>query len=113
MAEQARTRTAIRRVCRHLRFRREGSLAARAVAMGRLRGFECSPIPRPLSQPTVTFNDDIQGTAAITTATLISAINVTGMPLEQQKILVVGFGSAGLGITSLLEQFIEERGLSQ
>src|ERR1700734_713259 len=60
-----------------------------------------------------TFNDDIQGTAAITTATLISAINVTGMPLEQQKILVVGFGSAGLGITSLLEQFIEERGLSK
>jgi malate dehydrogenase (oxaloacetate-decarboxylating) len=60
-----------------------------------------------------TFNDDIQGTAAITTATLISAINVTGIPLEQQKILVVGFGSAGLGITNLLEQFIEERGLSQ
>jgi malate dehydrogenase (oxaloacetate-decarboxylating) len=60
-----------------------------------------------------TFNDDIQGTAAITTATLISAINVTGIPLEQQKIVVVGFGSAGLGITNLLEQFIEERGLSQ
>jgi malate dehydrogenase (oxaloacetate-decarboxylating) len=60
-----------------------------------------------------TFNDDIQGTAAITTTTLISAINVTGIPLEQQKILIVGFGSAGLGITSLLEQFIEERGLSQ
>ena len=44
-----------------------------------------------------TFNDDIQGTAAITAATLISAINVTGIPLEQQKIVVVGFGSAGLG----------------
>jgi malate dehydrogenase (oxaloacetate-decarboxylating) len=60
-----------------------------------------------------TFNDDIQGTAAITTATLISAINVTGVPLEQQKIVVVGFGSAGLGITNLLEQFIEDRGLSK
>src|ERR1700722_2790997 len=60
-----------------------------------------------------TFNDDIQGTAAITTATLISAINVTGVPLEQQKIVVVGFGTAGIGITNLLEQFIEERGLSQ
>jgi malate dehydrogenase (oxaloacetate-decarboxylating) len=60
-----------------------------------------------------TFNDDIQGTAAITTATLISAINVTGTPLEQQKIVVFGFGSAGLGITNLLAQFIEDRGLSK
>jgi malate dehydrogenase (oxaloacetate-decarboxylating) len=60
-----------------------------------------------------TFNDDIQGTAAITTATLISAINVTGVPLEQQKVVVFGFGSAGLGITNLLAQFIEDRGLSK
>jgi malate dehydrogenase (oxaloacetate-decarboxylating) len=60
-----------------------------------------------------TFNDDIQGTAAITAATLISAINVTGNPLEQQKIVVVGFGSAGLGVTNLLAQFIADRGVSQ
>jgi malate dehydrogenase (oxaloacetate-decarboxylating) len=59
-----------------------------------------------------TFNDDIQGTAAITTATLISAINVTGIPLEQQRIVVFGFGSAGLGITDLLARFIEDRGVS-
>jgi malate dehydrogenase (oxaloacetate-decarboxylating) len=59
-----------------------------------------------------TFNDDIQGTAAITTATLISAINVTGIPLEQQKVVVVGFGSAGIGITNLLAKFMEDRGLS-
>jgi malate dehydrogenase (oxaloacetate-decarboxylating) len=60
-----------------------------------------------------TFNDDIQGTAAVATATLISAINVTGVPLEQQKIVVVGFGSAGIGITNLLAQFIQDTGLSQ
>jgi malate dehydrogenase (oxaloacetate-decarboxylating) len=60
-----------------------------------------------------TFNDDIQGTAAIAAATLVSAINVTGIPLEQQKIVVVGFGSAGLGITNLLEQLIEDRGVSK
>jgi malate dehydrogenase (oxaloacetate-decarboxylating) len=59
-----------------------------------------------------TFNDDIQGTAAVTAATLISAINVTGVPLEQQKIAVVGFGSAGIGISDLLAQFMEDRGLS-
>jgi malate dehydrogenase (oxaloacetate-decarboxylating) len=60
-----------------------------------------------------TFNDDIQGTAAIATATLISAINVTGIPLEQQRIAIVGFGSAGLGIATLLTQFIEDRGLTE
>jgi malate dehydrogenase (oxaloacetate-decarboxylating) len=59
-----------------------------------------------------TFNDDIQGTAAVTTATLISAINVTGMPLGQQKVVVVGFGSAGIGIANLLAQFMEDSGLS-
>ena len=59
-----------------------------------------------------TFNDDIQGTAAVTAATLISAINVTGVPLERQKIAVVGFGSAGIGVSNLLAQFMEDRGLS-
>src|SRR5271163_1275369 len=59
-----------------------------------------------------TFNDDIQGTAAVATATLISAINVTGVPLERQKVVVVGFGTAGLGITNLMAQFIQDKGLS-
>ncbi len=59
-----------------------------------------------------TFNDDIQGTAAVASATLISAINVTGVPLQQQEIAVVGFGSAGIGITNLLAQFMQDAGLS-
>jgi malate dehydrogenase (oxaloacetate-decarboxylating) len=59
-----------------------------------------------------TFNDDIQGTAAVATATLISAINVTGIPLEQQTIAMVGFGSAGLGIANLLTQFLQDKGLT-
>ena len=60
-----------------------------------------------------TFNDDIQGTAAVATATLLSAINVTGVPLEQQKIAVLGFGTAGIGITNLLAQFMQEKGISE
>jgi malate dehydrogenase (oxaloacetate-decarboxylating) len=60
-----------------------------------------------------TFNDDIQGTAAVAAATLISAINVTGIPLEQQKIVMLGFGSAGIGITNLLAQFMQDRGLTE
>jgi malate dehydrogenase (oxaloacetate-decarboxylating) len=59
-----------------------------------------------------TFNDDIQGTAAVATATVLSAINITGIPLEQQKFVVVGFGSAGLGITNLLAQFVQDKGIS-
>jgi len=59
-----------------------------------------------------TFNDDIQGTAAVAASTLISAIHVTGIPLERQRIVVFGFGSAGVGIADLLARFIEDRGVS-
>jgi malate dehydrogenase (oxaloacetate-decarboxylating) len=60
-----------------------------------------------------TFNDDIQGTAAVVTAALLSAINVTGVPLEQQKIVVLGFGTAGIGITNLLAQFMQDKGIPE
>ena len=59
-----------------------------------------------------TFNDDIQGTAAVATATVISALNVAGLPLEKQNVAVLGFGTAGIGICNLLVQFMEDRGLS-
>ncbi len=60
-----------------------------------------------------TFNDDIQGTAAIAAATLLSAINVTGVPLEQQRIVVLGFGTAGIGIANLLLQLMQDKGVSE
>lgn len=60
-----------------------------------------------------TFNDDIQGTAAIAAATLLSAINVTGVPLEQQKIVVLGFGTAGIGIANLLLQLMQDKGMPE
>jgi malate dehydrogenase (oxaloacetate-decarboxylating) len=49
-----------------------------------------------------TFNDDIQGTAAVATGTLLAAINVTGVPLKEQRIAIFGAGSAGCGIAGLL-----------
>jgi malate dehydrogenase (oxaloacetate-decarboxylating) len=60
-----------------------------------------------------TFNDDIQGTAAVTTATLLAAVNATGIPLTQQTIVFLGFGSAGLGIASLMLTAMKEAGLSE
>ena len=60
-----------------------------------------------------TFNDDIQGTAAIATATLLSAINVTGVPLKTQRIACLGFGGAGVGICSLIKSAMGDAGLSE
>jgi malate dehydrogenase (oxaloacetate-decarboxylating) len=58
------------------------------------------------------FNDDIQGTAAVAVATLLAAVKVTGVPLTQQRFVVFGFGSAGLGITELLCKALVSAGLS-
>ena len=57
-----------------------------------------------------TFNDDIQGTAAVATASLLAAINVTGIPLAEQRIVLVGAGSAGSGIASLLLKVMIDAG---
>ena len=60
-----------------------------------------------------TFNDDIQGTAAVTTATLLAAVNATGIPLSQQTIAMYGAGSAGIGIIDLLIAAMKKEGLSE
>jgi malate dehydrogenase (oxaloacetate-decarboxylating) len=59
-----------------------------------------------------TFNDDIQGTAAVAAATMLAAINVSGVPLTEQRVVVVGAGSAGCGIASLLLQAMTDAGLT-
>ncbi|MGB7267828.1 MAG: NAD-dependent malic enzyme [Terracidiphilus sp.] len=60
-----------------------------------------------------TFNDDIQGTAAVTTATLLAAVNATGIVLREQTIAMFGAGAAGIGIIDLLIAAMEEEGLSE
>jgi len=60
-----------------------------------------------------TFNDDIQGTAAITTGTLLAAVRATGRPLKEQTIAMFGSGSAGIGIGDLLIARMMEEGLTE
>jgi malate dehydrogenase (oxaloacetate-decarboxylating) len=60
-----------------------------------------------------TFNDDIQGTAAVAAGTLLAAIYVTGIPLIEQRIVLLGAGSAGIGIASFLLNAMQSAGLSE
>lgn len=49
-----------------------------------------------------TFNDDIQGTAAVLTGTILAAMAATGVALKDQRFVMLGAGSAGVGITTQL-----------
>ena len=59
------------------------------------------------------YNDDIQGTAAIAVGAILSAINVTAVPLTEQRIAVLGAGSAGTGISALLLRAMIDAGLAE
>ena len=50
----------------------------------------------------LTFNDDIQGTGAVTLAAVLAATKATGQPLASQRIVIFGMGTAGSGIADQL-----------
>lgn len=55
------------------------------------------------------FNDDIQGTAAVTVGTLLAACRSKGVKLSDQKVVFVGAGSAGCGIAEqVISQMVSE-----
>jgi malate dehydrogenase (oxaloacetate-decarboxylating) len=60
-----------------------------------------------------TFNDDMQGTGAITLAAAISAVRVCGTPLRNQRVVVFGAGTAGIGIADQLRDAMVREGLSK
>tara|TARA_B100001250_G_scaffold96518_1_gene80770 strand:- start:1211 stop:2860 length:1650 start_codon:yes stop_codon:yes gene_type:complete len=59
------------------------------------------------------FNDDIQGTAAVTLAGLLSSQRITKRDLAEEKILFYGAGTAGIGIANLYVTALTKKGYSK
>lgn len=60
-----------------------------------------------------TFNDDIQGTATVVTASVLSAMRRSGRALHDQRVVLVGAGSAGSGIAEQLVAAMVVEGLAE
>jgi len=58
-----------------------------------------------------TFNDDIQGTAAVVLAAVLAAVRLTGLPLAEHRVLVYGAGTAGVGIADIIRDAMSRAGL--
>jgi len=76
-----------------------------------------TPHARPILQryqnQLLTFNDDIQGTSAVALGALLGAVNVTGKSLKDQQIVMLGAGSAGIGVADGLREAMKGEGLSE
>jgi malate dehydrogenase (oxaloacetate-decarboxylating) len=70
------------------------------------------PILERYRDQLLTFNDDIQGTAAVTLGALHGASKVAGRPLCGQQVVMLGAGSAGIGVLDMVQQEMMAQGLS-
>ncbi|CAM4316830.1 malate dehydrogenase [Bacillus manliponensis] len=60
-----------------------------------------------------TFNDDIQGTGAVSLAAVLSAVKASGMPLCEHRVVVFGAGTAGIGIADQVRDAMVRDGLTE
>ena len=76
-----------------------------------------NPHARPLldrySEQLLTFNDDIQGTAAVVLGALTGAIKVSGKSWKDQEIVFCGAGAAAIGVADYLHMALVDSGLSE
>ncbi|MFC1844844.1 NAD-dependent malic enzyme [Thermodesulfobacteriota bacterium] len=61
----------------------------------------------------ISFNDDIQGTGAVTLAAIFAAMKIKGEKIEDQVYLVHGAGAGGIGIAEQIEAALIEAGLRE
>ena len=59
-----------------------------------------------------TFNDDMQGTAAVVLAAAFSAVRAAGSRMRDQRVVIHGAGTAGLGIADMMRDQMVREGLS-
>ena len=59
-----------------------------------------------------TFNDDMQGTAAVVLAAALAAIRAAGTRMRDQRVVIHGAGTAGLGIADMMRDVMIGEGLS-
>jgi malate dehydrogenase (oxaloacetate-decarboxylating) len=71
------------------------------------------PILERYRDKLLTFNDDIQGTAAVTVGALHGAAKVAGRPVSQQQVVMLGAGSAGMGVLDMVQREMVAQGLSE
>jgi malate dehydrogenase (oxaloacetate-decarboxylating) len=60
-----------------------------------------------------TFNDDMQGTAAVVLAAAFSAVRASGSRMRDQRVVIHGAGTAGLGIADMMRDQMVREGLSR
>ncbi|HDR7355554.1 Malate oxidoreductase (Oxaloacetate-decarboxylating) [Bacillus cereus] len=60
-----------------------------------------------------TFNDDIQGTGAVSLAAVLSAVKASGVPLSEHRVVVFGAGTAGIGIADQVRDALVRVGVSE
>src|SRR5258705_2252231 len=76
-----------------------------------------TPHARPILQryrdQLLTFNDDIQVTAAVVLGAILGAVKVTGKSLREQRIVMLGAGSTGIGVSDGLRAAMTSEGLSE
>jgi malate dehydrogenase (oxaloacetate-decarboxylating) len=71
------------------------------------------PILNRYRDQLLTFNDDIQGTSAVALGAILGAVKVTGKSLKRQQIVMLGAGSAGIGVADGLRAAMREEGLTE